>query len=89
MQVYAVFGVSNPQLMTTILSEKFPNNYFLAQPDAFFVAATGVTTRQLGDKLGFDGSQDLAGIVIPVTSYWGRHSTELWEWINLKMNSDG
>ena len=29
------------------------------------------------------------GIVIPVTNFWGRHSTDLWEWIRVNQSANG
>ena len=89
MQVFAVFAVSNPQLMIDGLNANFEENYYFVEPNTFFVATTNKTTRQLSDAVGLTGETNLGGIVIPVTSYWGRENPDIWEWINIKMNANG
>lgn len=89
MQVFAVFDVSNPEWMKKHLSTQYPDDHFFSEPSTFFIAVRGKTTRQLGDEIGFDGSHDIRGIIVPVTSFWGIHNRDLWEWISVKMNANG
>ena len=88
MQVFAIFGVNHPEHVLKKLNEHYGGSYYAADGNTFFVTCDGVTTRQLADRLGFDGSEsDLRGIVIPVHSYWGQHFRDLWEWIALKASA--
>ena len=85
MQVFAIFGVNDPEHVVNSLREHYSADYYIADNNTFFVASVGETTRQLADRIGFDGSrEDLRGIVIAVHSYWGAHSRDLWEWISVK-----
>ena len=70
----------------------YHNSYFQTGDDVFFIATEGETTRQVATKIGLgdDNPEGVtSGIVIPVTSYWGRHSPDLWEWISVKQSSNG
>ncbi len=92
MQVFAVFSIADPSRVRAGLHEHYGNNYYEAADDVFFIATEGETTRQLATKIGL-GDDNTAGvtmgIVIPVTSYWGRYHSQLWEWISVKQSSNG
>ena len=94
MQVFAVFAIHDQKRVRLGLSKHYENNHYDAGQGAFFVATRGETTRQIATKLGMgdasESRQDTTrGIVIPVTNFWGRHSTDLWEWIRVKQNANG
>ena len=89
MQVFVAFNISASDAVQSKIKEHYPGNFYSASDNSFFIATDGETTRQVGEKLGF-GEENLAsGIVIPVTSYWGRYRKELWEWISVKMDANG
>lgn len=92
MQVFAVFSVADPGRVKVGIDEHYGNNHFEAASGVFFIATEGETTRQLATKIGLgDDNEDgiTTGIVIPVTSYWGRYNSQLWEWISVKQSSNG
>ena len=89
MQVFAVFNIPDPGTVQTRLEEHYPGHYIDAYHGAFFVCTTGETSQQMGEKLGFGTENLSSGIVMPVTTYWGRADPNLWEWIHVKMESDG
>ena len=91
MQVFAVIKVTAPSLVKAKIAERYADNYYEVDEETLFVAAQGETTRQVATNIGLgEGDpEDLSsGIVIPVTSYWGRYNPELWEWINVKQRSN-
>lgn len=89
MQVFVVFNISDPATVQGRIEERYAGNFYKASSNSFFIATGGETTRQVGEKLGF-GEENLAsGIVLPVTSYWGRYGKDLWEWISVKMDANG
>lgn len=90
MQVFAIFKVHNPDLVKTKIVEQYPDGHYEAGDSTFFVATRGETTRQVATKVGLgDGDGATSGIVIPVTSYWGRQDRTLWEWISVQQNTNG
>lgn len=44
------------------------------------------TAQELAEKAGIRGGNDRlgTGLVLPVTTYSGRASTELWDWLSAK-----
>ena len=92
MQVFAVFKVADPSRIKAGIDTHYRDSHYEAGDGVFFIATEGETTRQLATKVGL-GDDNVAGvtsgIVIPVTSYWGRHSSDLWEWISVKQSSNG
>ena len=92
MQVFAVFSVRDPSRVKAGIVKHYRDNHYDTGNDVFFIATSGETTRQVATKLGLgDDNADgvTTGIIIPVMSYWGRHSSELWEWISVKQNANG
>lgn len=54
--------------------------------DKWFISFDG-TARELAEKIGVRGKTDTvvgSGLVLPVTTYSGRSSTALWEWLQNK-----
>ena len=92
MQVFAVFKVADSSRVMAGINAHYRNNHYMAGNGVFFIATEGETTRQLATKIGLgDENPDgvTSGIVIPVTSYWGRDNAELWEWISVKQSTNG
>ena len=92
MQVFAVFSVADSSRVKAGIDEHYGNNHYEAADGVFFIATEGETTRQLATKIGLgddDGAGVTSGIVVPVTSYWGRYNSQLWEWISVKQSSNG
>ena len=88
MQVFVAFNISQPEAVKLKIEHHYTReNYYDSGRDSFFIATVGETTRQLATKIGLGDNNVSSGIVVPVTSYWGRYSTELWEWINVKQGS--
>ena len=72
------------------IAEGFPDNFYEVEEDKWFVATTLVTAKQVSDKLGITTDDKLpappilTGIVIRIGGYFGRGSTDMWEWIAAK-----
>ena len=92
MQVFAVFSVADPDRVKAGIDQHYGGNHYEVAADVYFVATEGETTRQLATKIGLGDENEAgvtSGIVIPVTSHWGRYSSQLWEWISVKQSSNG
>lgn len=89
MQVFAIFDVSDPDPVRERIKARYGDNCYETGRNSFFVATEGETTRQLASAIGLGDESASSGIVIPVTSYWGRHDSQLWEWIGVKLNANG
>lgn len=89
MQVFAAFSLTDPGNVRKCANEHYPGDFYETEQGAFFIATSGETTRQVASKVGLGDEPAGTGVVAPVTSYWGRHSRELWEWISVKLNANG
>ena len=88
MQVFVASNISDPALVRSKLEQRYSDSYF-DDDNTFFVATEGETTRQLASKIGLgDEEPATSGIVIPVTSFWGRYNSEVWEWISVKLSAN-
>ena len=89
MQVFVAFNISDPSLVKSKLEQRYSGRYY-DDDRTFFIATEGETTRQLASNIGLgDEEPATSGIVIPVTSFWGRYNSEVWEWISVKLNANG
>ncbi|MHB8173088.1 MAG: hypothetical protein ACYDFU_01330 [Nitrospirota bacterium] len=87
MSLFAVlFPAENPALQTAI-KEKFPENNYKITSTQWIISGKG-TAQQISDMLGITkgtgpGTSGL-GVVLGVSSYWGRADAGLWEWMKVK-----
>jgi len=85
MSLFAVLlPAENPKLINAI-KERFPENYQIT-PTQWVISAKG-TAQQVSDKLEISVKENPIGsaVVLTITGYWGRASTDLWEWMKVKM----
>ena len=69
------------------IKEKFPGNFFFMGRAQWLVAAEG-TAREVSDKLGITGVEPprvVSTVVFGVAGYYGRASSEMWEWVAAKL----
>jgi hypothetical protein len=85
MTIFVIFRVGDPSRLKDKLQDVFPNDYFEIQEDEFLVSASG-TTKEVSDRLGITSSPSptTSAIVFSMASYFGRASTEIWDWIRTK-----
>ena len=93
MQVFAIFAVNDHVRVRAGLNEYYPNHHRIVGNSAYLLATKDETTREVADKVGvgdpIGGQSVTSGIVVPVTSYWGRGDADMWEWVAVRMHSDG
>ena len=83
--IYAVISFEPSEELPDKISTLEVPVYDGEAPIAHFVSFKG-TTRELAQKLGYDGNQAGTGIVIPVSNYFGFASRDLWEWLEVNEN---
>jgi hypothetical protein len=79
--------VSDPENagLGVTIAQTFPEDYLLLRPGQWLIAASG-TAREISDKIGLTPSGTTgSGIVLAVSGYYGRGSTQIWEWIAAKI----
>lgn len=93
MQVFAVFAVKNGTRVREGLDEHYRNQYHIVGNDAYLLATKDETTREVATKIGIgdklEGREVTSGIIVPVTSYWGRGDRTMWEWLAVKRRANG
>jgi len=77
----------NPALREAIKAA-FPDNYRELSPGRWLISASG-TAQQVSEKMGLVRGSGFGGtVVFATTSYYGLHSSDLWDWIREKLESD-
>ena len=84
--VYFLTAHSQAQKVRERVQAIFPENErFELRGDQWMVVFDG-TTQELAEKAGIRGGDDQngTGLALPVTTYSGRASTSLWDWLKAK-----
>ena len=91
MQVFAIFALGNPDDTFKRVQAEYPVEDYLLVDGAALVASRGVTTKQVAQRLhlSIEAPPSSAGIVVPITTYWGYHNPDIWEWIRAKQEHNG
>ncbi len=63
----------------------FPGEFLKVAGGQWLVAAGGMTTQEITGRLGAETGDKGQVIVLAVSSYWGWHTNNIWEWIRTKM----
>jgi hypothetical protein len=91
MALFVVVALQNSaQAIGKSIADNFADDFYEVEKDKWFVATTLVTAKQVSDKLGITTDDKLpvppilTGIVVRVGGYFGRGSTDMWEWIAAK-----
>lgn len=63
----------------------FPNDNFQITPTQWLISAKG-TAKEISEKLGIDDETPVGlAIILGIAGYWGRASTDVWEWMRVKL----
>lgn len=87
MPVFAVLPVSNTKLKPRIETTIPHSDYLFLESNSWLVSYSG-TSKELAELLGISdstGNDTTPGIVVSITSYWGRATPDVWEWLQLKL----
>ena len=69
------------------IKENYPGNFYFMGRSQWLVAAEG-TAREVSDRLGITGVDPpgiVSSVVFGVAGYYGRASSEMWEWVAAKL----
>jgi hypothetical protein len=89
MAIFVIFRVSNPPLLESALGRVFPKDHFKVGNDEWLVSAIG-TAKEVSDKIGITPGADMgSAVVFSMANYYGRATTEIWDWIKAKSESPG
>lgn len=83
MSIFVIFRVSEPEKVKAALEASFPDNY-LEVADGQFLVVSGLSAEAVSDKLKISDGVNGNGMVFAMGSYFGRASTNIWDWIKAK-----
>ncbi len=84
--MFAIFGQIGAEALGRVIAEKFPEAHYPLSNNAWIVIADS-TAKGISDQLGITDGSVGTGVVLLFTSYYGRASTQLWEWVAAKMGT--
>ncbi len=90
MPIFVIFRVANAPKMEAALQQTFPNDYLKVSIGEYLVSSPG-TAKELSDRLMISPATGGTGpaMVFSMANYYGRASTEIWDWIKTKAESTG
>ncbi len=85
MTVFVVLNASHPIKVGQALKTNFGENYLQISSGEWLVAASGLTAKDISDKLGISEGTNGSAIIFTTAGYWGRAGNNIWEWIGTKI----
>lgn len=85
MGIFHVTAINNPDGIESAVKTNFANSHYpVPGTRSWFIDFNG-TTKELSDVLGITTGQSGTGIILGVTTYFGRAPTDMWEWIKTRL----
>jgi hypothetical protein len=85
MTVFAVINAADPLNLGLALNVNFPGNVLQVSANEWLVAASGITAKDVADKVGITDGSKGAAIVLTTAGYYGRAPNNVWEWLVAKI----
>lgn len=82
MSIFAIIAPAGDARLTAAIDRVFPGRHLQFSPGQFVVSTTGLTSQQIAQSIGADGSVGKF-VVFSVASHWGFHNKDLWEWLTV------
>ncbi|MFC5707577.1 hypothetical protein [Aeromonas eucrenophila] len=87
MAVFAVITSNASDKLGSIIPAKLePQDFHKVDERTWFVKAPGtiVTPKELSDFLGISQGGVGHALIFHITTYWGYHAKETWDWLSVK-----
>jgi hypothetical protein len=86
-KIFAVIAAGKPEALKAKIEAEFPDaNLMVGIGQWFIVGLSSMTTQELATKLQISVENNISGgIVLSVSSYFGRTQISTWEWLTAKM----
>ena len=88
MALYAVIlPKPTPAIVAEIKAKFAENDYYEITPTQWLVSGQG-TAKKISDMIGITAKEEEtigSGVVLAFNGYWGRGSTDMWEWMKAKI----
>ena len=87
MTVFAIMEAHPQAKLASQINTQFPHDHYRLANGQWLVSAK-MTATDLSSSLGLVSGSGLGGVlVVSISSYYGLHSTEVWDWIKTKMEA--
>ncbi len=87
MPVFVVIPDLEKQQTEARIRERFTNQSYRLPQGEWLVAFNG-TTKELSDLLGISqGENGASAFVVAIAGYYGRAPSDIWEWLNARVNA--
>jgi sarcosine oxidase gamma subunit len=84
--LFAIMAPSDDPKLEAAIQAKFPADQLKVGPGQWIIAATG-TSKDISDQLGLTEGDVGSAIIVSFSGYYGRASTNIWEWIASRMGA--
>lgn len=87
MTVFAILETTENQALGERIQHEYPLDHVKVAVGQWLVSDVG-NAKTVSDRLGITGDANVRGtMILSISSYYGRHNTEIWEWIKSKMEA--
>ena len=87
MAIYAILAAGGNDALRDRIESLFPDDSYTVA-DAQWLISADLTTNQLAEKLEISGGRIGSALVLRVTTYYGWHDPEIWDWLELKTKAE-
>jgi len=85
-KMFAILAQSNFEEIGRVIKEKYPEDHYPLLSGQWLLVAEG-TAKSVSDSLGISDGTTGTAVIVLFTSYFGRASTQVWEWLAAKMGT--
>lgn len=84
MAIFAVMSPGTNPALGVAVGRAFQDNHYAIAEGQYLVAAQSMTTKEVTEKLGAESGALGQIVVLAVTSHYGWHTKDVWEWLQVK-----
>jgi len=86
MTLFAILGHNDDPKLAAALTTHFPNDHLKIGHGQWLLAGKN-TTVDVSNLLGITDGSNGSAIVVSISSYYGRASANVWEWMKVKLSA--
>ena len=83
MALFVILTDAENSVLQSEIARAYPSDHQHLASNHWLVA-TDKTARELSTELGITDGKSGSAIVLGLSSYYGRYSNDLWDWIRVK-----
>lgn len=78
-----VIVAKNPDKLSPLINSEYPDANLKIDDNVWLVNAN-MTAKELSDSIKVSAGENGSAFIAPISAYYGRMPTNVWEWIKLK-----